>query len=105
MKEPMMRLATSVHSTGSTSSASFRHMPGLQTSKADFLGSRHVSPPGQNGQPLAATTANAAAVDLMRSPYLCSGRDGFDEGVRCSDFTAGGFASSPFDLASRFACH
>ncbi|KRY02342.1 hypothetical protein T01_12542, partial [Trichinella spiralis] len=47
MKEPMMRLATSVHSTGSTSSASFRHMPGLQTPKADFLGSRHVSPPGQ----------------------------------------------------------
>ncbi|KRY36376.1 hypothetical protein T01_11846 [Trichinella spiralis] len=71
----------------------------------NFSHSFSLCSPLQNRQLLVATTANAAAVDRMRSPYVNSGRDGFDEGVRCSDFAAGGFASSPFDLASRFACH
>ncbi|KRZ58429.1 hypothetical protein T02_5941 [Trichinella nativa] len=41
----------------------------------------------------------------MRSPYFHSGRDGFFEGVHCSDFAADDFGSSLFDLASRLACH
>ncbi|KRX51440.1 hypothetical protein T09_6076 [Trichinella sp. T9] len=68
----------------------------------------HVSalwPPLQNGQPLAATTANAAAVDLMRSADLRSGRNGFDEGVRSSCLDADGLVSSPLDVESSPACH
>ncbi|KRZ61148.1 hypothetical protein T02_9610 [Trichinella nativa] len=70
----------------------------------NFSHSPALCPPLQNGQPIAATTANAAAVDLTRSPYLRS-RDGFDEGVRCSDLDVDGLVSSFFDLESSPACH
>ncbi|KRZ02628.1 hypothetical protein T11_14083 [Trichinella zimbabwensis] len=71
----------------------------------NFSHSSALCSPLQNGQLLAATTANAAVVDLMRFPFFHSGRDGFDEGVRCSDFDADGFVSSLFDLESSPACH
>ncbi|KRY44074.1 hypothetical protein T03_18011 [Trichinella britovi] len=71
----------------------------------NFSHSSALCPPLKNGQPLTATTANAAAVDLMRSPYLRSGRDGFEEGVRCSDLDADCLVSSLLDLESSPACH